>query len=327
MNNKKKNKKRIILIPVLLCIFVIAGVLAVTLIPGLKLRFVRAYQKMRIPGIVCIGDSLTHGTGEEGTDYPSVLKNQLESHEIYIPVVNMGVGGENTVTIGGRMGGIPFKLNEFTIPSGIEETPISFIDSKDKEVTPLIAGFDRGMNPCKVMGVEGNITIDEDRNYYFTRKKEGRETPVPKETEVETFAGKEYRDYIFVLFMGENGGYRDTEELIRQQQMIIDKQRKNKDKFIIIGLTTGSEESRKEQDSAMQEKWGEHYLNIRKYLCEYALDECLENLSEKDVEKCKKGTVPKYLRIDDIHYNDLGYRILAEAVYEKLEKLGYIETN
>ena len=70
-------------------------------------------QQESIPGIVCIGDSLTAGT--EG-GYPKFLSDALIYNGVRVPVYNIGVGGENTLTIAGRMGAIPFTVYAFTIP-------------------------------------------------------------------------------------------------------------------------------------------------------------------------------------------------------------------
>ena len=89
-----------------------------------------AYEKQMIPGIVCWGDSLTYGSGGNGTSYPSVLEECLRNERMYIPVVNMGIGGENTVTIAGRAGAVPFRLKEFTIPT--ESIPVEIFFQEDE---------------------------------------------------------------------------------------------------------------------------------------------------------------------------------------------------
>lgn len=106
-----------------------------------------------VPGIVCWGDSLTAGAGGDGTTYPAVLQeliqknildtvdfsqvvnpkyNNVLAQESYtvqsIEVVNMGVGGENTITIMGRNGALPFVVKEaFVIPPSKEPTEITLL--------------------------------------------------------------------------------------------------------------------------------------------------------------------------------------------------------
>ena len=53
------------------------------------------------------GDSLMTGAGGGGTTYPPVLQSLLGDEFL---VVNCGVGGENSLTIAARQGGIPTLL-------------------------------------------------------------------------------------------------------------------------------------------------------------------------------------------------------------------------
>lgn len=96
MKERMKSKSPYIVIGVLL----IVGVLGLFI--GRKWFIQRenlllAYERELIPGIVCFGDSLTFGSGGDGVSYPSVLEENLERDRIYIPVSNLGIGGENTV--------------------------------------------------------------------------------------------------------------------------------------------------------------------------------------------------------------------------------------
>ena len=64
--------------------------------------------------LIDIGDSLTAGAGGDGNSMSKVATDLLGKEWI---VKNMGVGGENTLTIGARYGGIPMYIKEsITIP-------------------------------------------------------------------------------------------------------------------------------------------------------------------------------------------------------------------
>ena len=107
-----QDKKRL-LYKVIIGILITTGILGLLVVRKLYINrenLLMAYEKELIPGIVCYGDSLTYGSGGEGVSYPSVLEECLRKNRIYIPVVNMGIGGENTVTIAGRAGAIPFRV-------------------------------------------------------------------------------------------------------------------------------------------------------------------------------------------------------------------------
>lgn len=87
------------------------------------------------------------------------------------------------------------------------------------------------------------MKIDEstkERTYYFTRKTPGESVKIPAGTEIETYGATHYLDYLPVIYIGTNGGYNDSGDLIRQQRSIINRYAKNKEHFIIIGIHTGN---------------------------------------------------------------------------------------
>ena len=102
-------------------------------------------------------------------------------------------------------------------------------------------------------------------------------------------------DYIPVIFMGYYGGWNyDPNELAEQEQKILDTFGANKDNFIIVGLAPmdGSVDQAT-YDSVMREKWGEHYISA-----------------------AEVTTVPVA--------SQQGQSEIAQAVFQKLEELGYI---
>ena len=107
-------------------------------------------------GIACVGDSLTEGFGGGGVSYPAVLEEKiremlkktgkaegreaaerktaekglsgLSADEDSYRVENLGVCGEDTFTILGRSGALPFVLEEAVrIPAGRERIPVPLI--------------------------------------------------------------------------------------------------------------------------------------------------------------------------------------------------------
>ena len=241
---------------------------------------VESVIKETCPGIVCWGDSLTAGAGGDGTTYPSIIQQDINNkvlsefdltyvvnpdlidyvdinYDLSIPVVNMGVGGENTDTIVGRNGAIPFVISsDLIIPESTVPVEISFSSQNGDRVAPLRQGSG-GVNPVTIDGIEGRIDIKQDSStssdfsYSFRRSRRGESKEIAKGTIIETDAFNKYLDYITVIFIGQNGGYSDFEDLIEQQRAIIQHQDRNNDKFIIVGLHTGSAESRAALESAM----------------------------------------------------------------------------
>lgn len=107
-----------------------------------KVNDINESFKTDLPGIICWGDSLTAGAGGNGITYPKMISSELSSsinenldfssllpkeykylsasprvNKFNIPVINMGVGGEQTDTILGRKGVMPMTIGkDFTIP-------------------------------------------------------------------------------------------------------------------------------------------------------------------------------------------------------------------
>jgi hypothetical protein len=244
---------------------------------------------------------LTAGAGGNGTTYPNVLMSLIKENLVdqfdpeqiaksqglsyiagvrrysldAIDVVNMGVGGETTNTILGRNGAIPFVLeNDFTIPSDTTAVEIHFTSENGKRVAPLRQGAS-GMDSVCIAGIKGVLSIQQESStsenytYYFTRSIAGESITVKAGTEIITSGSTQYLNYIPVIFIGQNGGYDDINELIAQQRAIIDHQEmseSNQGKFIIVGLHTGTAESRSKLETAMQAEYGAQYINLREYM-------------------------------------------------------------
>lgn len=330
--HKRKNKRRYLIGGAVLCILSVAGILALLLIRGIYIKrenLLMAYEKEVIPGIVCFGDSLTFGSGGNGTSYPLVLEEHLNKDRMYIPVFNMGIGGENTVTIAARAGAIPFTVEEFTIPKECVPIEITFWEETGKEIRPLYQG-DTGINPCVIAGVTGRITGELDDNnrmtYFFTREEAGESVQVVRGTEVETWASTQFGDYIYIVFMGENHGWKDDiDELIQQQQAILSMQGKYQGRYIVIGLPTGTAEERRELKNALAKTYGDKFFNIRDYMSGDAVKDAGVTLSEEDKARVEAGLIPTCFLADHIHFNAEGYRLIGDKLYEQMKELGYFE--
>lgn len=308
-----------------------------------------------LPGIVCWGDSMTVGYGGDGVTYPKVLQsliqeNLLDSYdlksqfnskhahlinpvdyEISIPVINMGVGGENTLTILGRNGAVPFVISSpLTIPA--DETPVEihFTSEGGQPVAPLIQG-DRGLNPVIIGGVEGTLSISQesinsvDHSYHFTRSSVGEPKTIPVGTEIITSASTQYLDYITVIFIGLNGGYSNYDELIRHQRAIIGHQTANSDRFIIVGLSNGTKESRCALEAVLEAEYGKKYINLREYMSTRAMEDAGLEPSEEDLSLMKQGSTPASLTSVGSHYNSVGYELLGRLLFSTMNELGYFD--
>lgn len=276
--------------------------------------------------IVCFGDSLTQGAGGNGISYPSVLKGLVGNN---YNVINQGSGGENTIAILSRQGSVATYVNNITIPAKQTTVklcqPNEYLDSNLGIKSLLtIAGDMTGINPCYINSVIGILSKVNDGNgvyYTFTRSKDGKEIVIDRPTRIFFYSTNRYNNSILCLFIGQNGGYSTEEELVEQIRNAI--RHNGTDKYIILGLTTGSNTERASLEKTMQNAFGLHYLNTRKYLYMYGLSDANIKPTTQDENDIKNGIVPNSLRSDSVHLNDKGYTVLGNIVYKKGVELGY----
>lgn len=303
-------------------------------------------------GIVCWGSSLAYGAYGEDKSIVNTIENHMMSDENYIPIVNMGVPRETSQTVMARAGAVDIVVSKkFTVPAGIEPVEITFTAKDKSKISPLRYGTscDGGMTNVTIAGLKGTLSVARDsaqRNepkYYFTRNVEGEEIEIKKGDRIISESMTEYKSYIPIVCIGDCGEWEDIKDLIKQQQKIIDTC-ENKDKFIIIGLFSAPvdidpEMSEKEAlaaqkkaneafDKAMGKQWGDHYVNIREYLCS---DEAIEKakaqeieITDQDMSNVKNKIVPDIFKYDADNLNGYAYDIIGDIVYDKLVELGYL---
>ncbi len=314
-----------------------------------------------VPGIICWGDGLTAGIGGNGTTYPLVLQQQIrknltgafsieeaagfefeagswmKTYRLSAPeVLNMGAEGESTDTILGRSGAVPFvTAKELDIPAGTDAVPIELVSSNGNAVAPLLQST-AGMADVTIAGIKGIITIEKESGagnmygYRFTRSQAGKPAKAAAGTEIITEGSRMGLDYFPVIFIGLDEGYKDPSDLIRQQRALIERQEKNGNRFIVIGLHTGAAKERAALEEAMEAEYGDKYINLREYMCGQGMED-LDRLtrgkvtpSAKDEEMLSAGMTPScVLDGDGIHFNRYGYELLGRLVYDRMDALGY----
>ena len=78
-----------------------------------------------------------------------------------------------------------------------------------------------------------------------------------------------------------------------------------------------------EWETALEQAYGDHFLNTRLYLIENGLSDCGLEETEEDREGYEYGKISKQLRYDWTHFNAYGYFSQALAIYKKGVELGY----
>ena len=76
-------------------------------------------------------------------------------------------------------------------------------------------------------------------------------------------------------------------------------------------------------EAALREAFGEHFINMRTYMLENALDIAGLEATEKDTYNLSNGLVPESIKFDYTHMNSYGYYVMGKAVYDKGIELGY----
>ena len=284
----------------------------------------------------CWGDSLTRGVGvgdSYSKAFPYVLYGLLDGRE----VINCGVGGENTINIASRQGGLPNIVKPFTIPANASKVEVKLTNIYGGSTGILLQGgsaldpttgkyvMTTQINPCSINGVEGTLTY-ENGKYYFSRSENGESVIVSRPTPLITYAMKSMRDNINIIWIGTNGGFTTSAELIECIEAMIDYMSPINKKYIVIGihhLVSTVTEMFETIEKNMAMHFGRHYINERKYMIEYGLSDAGITPTSEDTTAISQGKIPPSLLYDDVHYNDKGYNIIATLASERGKELGY----
>lgn len=284
----------------------------------------------------CWGDSLTRGVGvgdSYSKAFPYVLYGLLDGRE----VINCGVGGENTINIASRQGGLPNIVKPFTIPENASKVEVKLTNIYGGSTGILLQGgsaldpttdqyvMTAQINPCSIKGVEGTLTY-ENGKYYFSRSENGETVIVSRPTTLITYAMKSMRDNINIIWIGTNGGFTTSAELIEGIEAMIDYMRPINKKYIVIGihhLVSTVTETFETIEKNMAMHFGRRYINQRKYMIEYGLSDAGITPTVEDTTAISQGKIPPSLLYDNVHYNDKGYNIIANLIAERGKELGY----
>lgn len=316
-----------------------------------------------LPGIVCWGDSLTAGSSGN-VSYPSVLQKYIDTYlcDIYdfrstienaqdysrldwdsytfsIPVVNMGAGKEDSATILGRSGVSPYVVGaDFEIPADVEPVNIQLKSPEGKIVAPLTAGS-VGVNPVTIDGVVGEIALTSNQGwgqntYQFTRAEAGETVSVARGAQITTACEDEYRDYVHIVWLGTYGDFTTPEKLVNDAKQLLSRQTGNPERYLVLGpcalrgaWTNADPATLNAVDSAMLQAFGNHYINVRKYLMTDGLTDAKITPSKEEKLVIQQGGMPTSFRSNasGADLNGTAYKLIGKLVYERMESLGYFD--
>jgi lysophospholipase L1-like esterase len=280
--------------------------------------------------VVCFGDSLTQGNQDgTGNTYPKYLGTLIGSS-----VYNAGVGGEDSLQIASRQGGIALMVEPFTIPAAT--TPVSVtlscLEHSYTEPFYIISQANGGINPVEIAGVVGTLTFTgnwatQTYTYTFTRNTAGDSVTLTRPTPIITATSK-MRGRVQIFWVGTNDyphNLQTVQEKIvpRIDAMIAWTNAKN---YLVIGLTAKVRfADLADCNTYMQRHFGTRFIDISRYILQYGLQDESITPTAQDNTDIANGEIPTSLRTDSVHLNRYGYDIVAKQVYKRGQLLGYWE--
>lgn len=271
--------------------------------------------------IIFWGDSLTAGAGGSGFNFPKTCCEILKKSWI-----NAGVGGETANTIACRQGG-----SNVIIPPGNINGSYNIGILKDTfggtvGVLRQGTGSNTGNkiyinNQLCDISIQQSSTTSGDAVYTISGYT-GEATKFPVEGR---FIGDDIKGEVTVIFVGQNGAFIDTTNDITARIAIIDSMVKNlnNDKYVVMGLTTGTRSGNENDELQLLEKYGNKFFNSRELLSQYGMQIVGATPTESDNTDIANGKVPASLMSDTIHLNTNGYIALGTLVASKITSLGY----
>ena len=292
---------------------------------NVKKEILDEVKNITAPYITCWGDSLTAGGGWTGT---------LETLS-GIPVYNGGTGGEDSRCIMARQGGDIMTINNITIPATTDTITIASRKTDGGiptqfgyKVSPLLQGGAH-VNPCYIgtvkgtLGWTGSSYADTNGTWTFTRSEAGEEVVINRPTAIRTdFDINRNNPKVMIIFIGQNGGYDNNDDLIRQHRLMIE--HSDCEDFIVLGLSSGTADSRKDYEAAMLKEFGRRFISLRAYLSQYGMEDAGLEPTEDDKAAMMLGKVPQSLLSDTVHYNSACKTVIGNMLYRKLIDLNML---
>lgn len=280
--------------------------------------------------IFALGDSITAG----GYYVPQLNGLVGDKNLVY----NYGAEGDCAQNVARRIGGSPVTITAATtIPA--DKTKVKIQLSDDYCVTKAKVQQDTsGVNCATINGVLGFVTY-ENGSYYFQRANAGKTTHICAGTAIVTeFSGSYQKGETLVIYTGTNdfnsGNFTNknsVDQYIAKIKAIVDYC--GCSNYVVVGITFRgntpcSNETMKTYDSAMSNAFGDKYLNLREYFIQNAYEICPDVAKDDSATSdLANGIVPTVFFADGTtHWNrDTGGKIVAKAIYEKLNTLGYLK--
>lgn len=265
------------------------------------------------------GDSYCVAYNAMIPSFPAYLSKYTNSRLVY----NVAAPEDSIEMVAARTGGVSMYVSPCDIKKDKENIEITL---SNKYGTNLIPDFSKnaGLNPCKIDGIEGVISINNGK-LYFSRSKSGFENIITSPTPVITRAMDLRLNDITVIFVGSDKLYNNTDKVIEIYQKITENL--GTDKYLIIGPVYGSADTIANANTELEQAFGKKYFNLFDYLCSDTIRNTngLE-LPDNEIEKAdNKIEIPATLLNESKEYfTETGNDIVGQAIADKLSDLGYL---
>ena len=132
-------------------------------------------------------------------------------------------------------------------------------------------------------------------------------------------------DDVLVIFAGTNDipDKKSAASIIRLERAMLDAV--SCKRFVIVGLTyAGGIPEIDAVNEELSKEFGDNFLDIRKYMLAYGLEDAGITPTQQDMDDIAKGEIPSSLRSDYVHGNRHYHRLLGQQVYRRMQYLGYL---
>ena len=304
--------------------------------------------------IISWGDSITYGMGSsegaitadgDSIDISDWAYTDALSHFTGMDVYNLGVCGETSYEIAFRQGGLAMYVDKAVTVRAGRRSKINIVDAYGNKVElQNFNGYasynDEPENLVYIDNAPYQLTCNNGNWYisFYDTETTGS-VKIKKNSQVVTQAAHDIADTssdVLVIQMGSNGGWDDYDMLISQYKAMI--ANSGTQCYIIIGDTDNPDESIEGDyyssssdvglndtywEAALREAFGEHFINMRTYMLENAMDIAGLEPTEEDAYNLANSMMPESIKSDYTHMNAYGYYVIGVGVYEKGSELGY----
>lgn len=134
-----------------------------------------------------------------------------------------------------------------------------------------------------------------------------------------------------ITWMGRNNYESMFAEVMRDQQQFTQWITTLNKQQIVIGITNTADEPRgsanydaiRRVNSELAAAYPGRYFDAMRYLIDHGLSDAGITPTAQDLTDISKDIIPSSLRIDNTHFNAVGYQLIANQLYQLIQQLGW----